>query len=1545
MKAIDRFPWLAHAPPLRERRPGAFLRAVALLVLFTQFWTPILAQAQVPVVPNYPVRDIPPAPDVPRRAIPLNMINTPAKVPGDRGYVPPAATGEIVGDQNNPGHAKEAQYEQIMKDTIGRAQRKPTNVIDNPQFQRQPSSAAGNLSDAPAAGNPQINIKEIIPGSTGDTILYDTLNSNPDLIKGAARQTKYNINQTGCRTTVFQMVPDATGGYSYSQLLAIFPQSVTLRQIAPGDTTNYPHTRLVDRIRYEEIRAYSGEAYNGALTLDFPTLGRDQITTKVIRAPTPTMAGFELEFRVTPYVAPADDTYFTYNPWISSGLTGTFSTLGGTGDRFRWRGTFNYVGGYATVWGILYNASRSYSGTVIPPTGCPPDPSGNPFWGVDLQAPMSTGILALLNQPRSAPQDAVKNLNDSAWKPHPQRYDPDMTAVFNSSETLNNNSSPVYNEIFSGCSISTSLPGSNSTTTHKADIYHCQNLRNKAFDPNGCDGQRIFNFATGYPNHEVLRVQIVKRTPWPRPAPTCNAPVDVLTGDWIDPMASSHNWLCTPPPVPPTCNAGDTLSGTNPSTWLCTRPDTTSYVPVIPFQPQPYVPTIPEPYVYTDVPVTWSGAFPVLHELPLIGGGGGWTQGPDANGYLFIHTFGSMPGPTASVFPWNVRLAIPSGPGTVSDSTLISAGTPDDGWNIKISGTLNDMNQWSILADVQVVAINQIAFTQPGCEKYVAMMADGYCQPRMLPAPENRIDFTCLEDRNVGGFMDLGSGVAPIAVDYSPAYGGIAKLLVPWGPKETAINNDTGGGPPFVPVPDSCWRAHGGPMDCSFGIGDIPCYTDAQGHQVCGSTDITGMASNFGDPNFIDNCNTPGHTGPPPPSSPPLFSDTQRCARVNGPQQICAPSGSGIYSNVCYVYDVSYDCGPNLVIENPVGSVPPTVQQCGATPIRCMGTECHNPPTEANTEFNEAVAAASTVDAMASDMACADGTEFTVDAGGNTPPGCVIRIFPGKWMWCKVPIGNQIGLTPNCCAQGDEASAGVDPAIYLKAVMVAEKISNIPIVAEALAGVPGYTGLIESFQTMSSAISGAANSTMSFISNEFAALSNQIAGNVGQWTVNSYSAAVTDALPSVATETGIISAFTQQLWSAAYDILSAALGPEIAAMFVAGAGGTTVTVGAGTTAETTMTVAGFSAGPILVWIGYAYLAYAVLQIIGNIVFACEEDELLLGIQRKVGNCHDVGGYCKTKAFLVGCVEWRNSSCCYKTPLSRIINEQIRAQLMPWDPYKGYGDPKQPNCEGLTLQQISSANWDAIDLSEWVSRMQDAGLIAKNATDAETMYPLGANTYNTVLGLQTPPQTDYVQNTLNNLGSLTSEITTRRIDLAGQPVCYQDPTKMPWYAGEPVKPGDVLTMVGGQGSVTSCGEGCIELTLGKNQYHAYCANGDHDQQFGINVLRPELLTSGYISEATWDDHLQISIGGSAIYTSPSFYVGGELSTTWCLTSTTTPPVGSNPSESVCYWPSNVPNGGYPAPGIDVLSGSNPVASSRPAPSSRRSAAAMVLPRCA
>ena len=60
----------------------------------------------------------------------------------------------------------------------------------------------------------------------------------------------------------------------------------------------------------------------------------------------------------------------------------------------------------------------------------------------------------------------------------------------------------------------------------------------------------------------------------------------------------------------------------------------------------------------------------------------------------------------------------------------------------------------------------------------------------------------------------------------------------------------------------------------------------------------------------------------------------------------------------------------------------------------------------------------------------------------------------------------------------------------------------------------------------------------------------------------------------------------------------------------------------------------------------------------------------------------------------------NSYCCFSSPLSRILQVQIRQQLKT-----GWGSAEQPDCSGITPETLQTVDWNRIELSEWLALLK------------------------------------------------------------------------------------------------------------------------------------------------------------------------------------------------------------------------------------------------
>lgn len=97
--------------------------------------------------------------------------------------------------------------------------------------------------------------------------------------------------------------------------------------------------------------------------------------------------------------------------------------------------------------------------------------------------------------------------------------------------------------------------------------------------------------------------------------------------------------------------------------------------------------------------------------------------------------------------------------------------------------------------------------------------------------------------------------------------------------------------------------------------------------------------------------------------------------------------------------------------------------------------------------------------------------------------------------------------------------------------------------------------------------------------------------------------------------------------------------------------------------------------------------------------SCDAEEGRLAMKEGARLCHSVGTYCSSCLSILGrcasCLTRSTSKCCFNSVLSRIVNEQGRAQIG-----KGWGGAEHPDCSGFTVAQLQSLNFAAMDLTEF-----------------------------------------------------------------------------------------------------------------------------------------------------------------------------------------------------------------------------------------------------
>lgn len=121
---------------------------------------------------------------------------------------------------------------------------------------------------------------------------------------------------------------------------------------------------------------------------------------------------------------------------------------------------------------------------------------------------------------------------------------------------------------------------------------------------------------------------------------------------------------------------------------------------------------------------------------------------------------------------------------------------------------------------------------------------------------------------------------------------------------------------------------------------------------------------------------------------------------------------------------------------------------------------------------------------------------------------------------------------------------------------------------------------------------------------------------------------------------------------------------------------------------------------------------------------CPDDEKQLADERDRGLCHLVeAGWCSQRVLAV-CVQKKDTYCCFKGKLSRIVNEQGRPQIA-----KGWGTGKNPDCSGFLVTELQMLDFAAMDLSEFYadikSKMPDVTTTQTNAVNKSANCYYGA----------------------------------------------------------------------------------------------------------------------------------------------------------------------------------------------------------------------------
>jgi len=383
----------------------------------------------------------------------------------------------------------------------------------------------------------------------------------------------------------------------------------------------------------------------------------------------------------------------------------------------------------------------------------------------------------------------------------------------------------------------------------------------------------------------------------------------------------------------------------------------------------------------------------------------------------------------------------------------------------------------------------------------------------------------------------------------------------------------------------------------------------------------------------------------------------------------CVEGGQGD-SGKCYVVEKKYDCGYGVKIPNYTNN---SSYQCGGE-IKCMGDECLDLGRESSEDFAKAAGLLNAAQMMAQDMSCT-GLDSEGDPTGTDNVTC--KVFSGTAGTCKIAVGG----VQNCCKKPDNISLA-DYIMMLRAIPKLDGAIVNMADGSLVKGtyqtfrdplVKGWTEVTKPFASYGENISGAVKEFVSPIKEVY----NQVIDQFKSKVQEVISKAISNGLQSTGMGSGAAAGVADQVGKEAADKAASEIMANI-----------------GNAASTIMTI---------------YTVYVVTMMLIQIIWACEQEEFEMNAKRQLKSCHYVGSYCKTK--VVGaCIEKREAYCCFNSPLSRIINEQVRSQK-GW----GFGSPKNPQCDGLTLDQIAEVDWDKIDLTEWLGILQETGHYPDDST--------------------------------------------------------------------------------------------------------------------------------------------------------------------------------------------------------------------------------------
>ncbi len=437
-------------------------------------------------------------------------------------------------------------------------------------------------------------------------------------------------------------------------------------------------------------------------------------------------------------------------------------------------------------------------------------------------------------------------------------------------------------------------------------------------------------------------------------------------------------------------------------------------------------------------------------------------------------------------------------------------------------------------------------------------------------------------------------------------------------------------------------------------------------------------------------------------------SPTDHCSQfANNPDcEFLDSECLGVKNGTCYTRQERYDCGYSSSL-NRIGIE--ESMECQGQPMQCMLGECKTNITEAdNSDFASAVSGLHAAKHLSHDVQCNEEHGEHGDC----------RVFSGKPCTCKQGIFNMV----DCC----NLPTDVNFASYMNLLLMGYLFDKSAIHLQSnypnhLTG--GYQVFRESVAKGINQLSQPAKNLWSdmasYMKSGWNKLTEKLWPTPAEVHVQTASAKpIAGELTSEA-QKSLLGSMQQQLFRKMAEVVHQTLGENATNLLFRTAGNGMAAQGGQLSQQALIMNPAITSAISAVTM--VYTAYTMTKLVIQITHKCESDEFELAAKREMKTCHKVGSYRKSKLLGLTDMEY-NSYCCFNSPLSRILQVQIRQQLSI-----GWGAANEPDCSGLSADSLQAVDWNRIDLGEWLALLKLQNKLPELHTDTLKQLNLEALT--------------------------------------------------------------------------------------------------------------------------------------------------------------------------------------------------------------------------